>query len=280
MILASREKMFAVLACILVAIMVLGCSKNDEFKGDYKLIRIEARDESGRDEEFFSIYEKYGIFYATLTIEKEGNAYIKMTGTDDTLSFSYDENYFIDPDSGKKDRYKFENDEISISSLSFLGSAKVVFKKMTSEEAEELKNGYSVEDYQKAEKEAEEVIVKYVESLDVSQLSAYERTRISNDGRCYDELAEAAQLAAYRSAVEQVLNEGHTYRISFSKNGTVIYLDSKEVSSDDPFCIEMENRISDYKKYKVGSKLGGEYIIDILSDGTIQKTKAPRSLNN
>lgn len=275
----TRKKL-VVLVCILVAIMVLGCSKDDGFEGDYKLIRIEASDESRRDEEFFSIYEKYGIFYATLTIEKEGNAYIKMTGTDDTLPFSYDEQYFIDPESKKKDRYKFENNEISLSGSNLLGSGKVIFEKMTPEESEKFKKGFSEEDFQKAEKEAEEVIIKYIESLDINELSILERTRISNDKCYYDELAEAAQIAVCRSDVEKILNEGHTYRISFSKTGTVIYLDSKEVSSDDPFCIEMENRISDYKKYKVGSILGGEYIIDILSDGTIQQTKAPKSLNN
>ncbi len=274
----TKKKLFAVLVCILVAMMALGCSKEDEFPGDYKLICIDTRDESRRDEDFFNIYEKYGIFYATLTIEKDGNASLKMIETDEVLTFSYDEKYFIDPESKKKDRYRYENNEISLSGSGILGSGKAVFKKMTPEESEKLKNGYSDEDFQKAEKEAEEVIVKYIESLDIKELSIIERTRISNDEWYYASLAEAAQIASYRSDVEKVLNEGHTYTISFSKNGTVIYMDSKEVSADDPFCIGMEERISNYTNYKVGSKLGGEYIIDVLSDGTVQKTKAPRSI--
>ncbi len=274
----TKKKLFAVLVCILVAMMALGCSKEDEFPGDYKLICIDTRDESRRDEDFFNIYEKYGIFYATLTIEKDGNTSLKMIGTDEVLTFLYDEKYFIDPESKKKDRYRYENNEISLSGSGILGSGKAVFKKMTPEESEKLKNGYSDEDFQKAEKEAEEVIVKYIESLDIKELSIIERTRISNDEWYYASLAEAAQIASYRSDVEKVLNEGHTYTISFSKNGTVIYMDSKEVSADDPFCIGMEERISNYTNYKVGSKLGGEYIIDVLSDGTVQKTKAPRSI--
>jgi hypothetical protein len=262
----TKKKLFAVLVCILVAMMALGCSKEDEFPGDYKLICIDTRDESRRDEDFFNIYEKYGIFYATLTIEKDGNASLKMIGTDEVLTFLYDEKYFIDPESKKKDRYRYENNEISLSGSGILGSGKAVFKKMTPDESEKLKNGYSDEDFQKAEKEAEEVIVKYIESLDIKELSIIERTRISNDEWYYASLAEAAQIASYRSDVEKVLNEGHTYTISFSKNGTVIYMDSKEVSADDPFCIGMEERISNYTNYKVGSKLGGEYRIDVLSD--------------
>ncbi len=277
MIMATRRKLMVFL-CIIVSVMSLGCSKKDEFQGDYKLIRVEAYDESKRDEEFFNIYEKYGIFYATLTIEKEGSAFIKAVGSDEAFTFTYDENYFIDPESEKKDRYTFENSEILISGSSIFGSAKAVFKKMTPEESEKWNKGYSDEDYQKAEKEAEEVIVKYIESLDINELSVLERTRISNDIWVYDEFAEVAQIAAFDDEVIEILKEGHTYTISISKNGTVICMDSKETSDDDPFCIEIEKRISDYKKNKVGSKLGGDYIIDVLSDGTVQKTKAPMAL--
>ncbi|MBR3483645.1 MAG: hypothetical protein IKH42_03120, partial [Lachnospiraceae bacterium] len=69
--------------------------------------------------------------------------------------------------------------------------------------------------------------------------------------------------------------EGHTYTISFSKNGTVVFLDSKEASTDDPFCIELEKRIPDYRDYRVKSQMGGEYFIDVLPDGTVRKTKEP-----
>ena len=274
----TKKKLFVILVCILVAMMALGCSKEDEFPGEYKLICIDTRDESRRDEDFFNIYEKYGIFYATLTIEKDGNASLKMIGTDEVLTFSYDEKYFIDPESKKKDRYRYENNEISLSGSGILGSGKAVFKKMTPEESEKLKNGYSDEDFQKAEKEAEEVIAKYIESLDIKELSIIERTRIADDSMCYSSLAEAAQIAVFSKEVTKILQEGHTYKISFSTDGTVIYLDSKEVSEDDPFCTEIGKCIFDYKDYKVRSKLGSEYIIDILSDGTVQKTKAPRSI--
>ncbi len=270
----TLKKMHIVLVGILIA-MVLGCSKEDEFLGNYKLICIDAHDESRRDEEFFNVYEKYGIFYATLTIEDDRNAYIEMVGTDEIFSFSYNEDYFIDIESNKKDGYKYENNEISISSSDLFNSSKAVFKKMTPEETYKLKNGYSNEEYQKAESEAEELLANYIDSLNISELSGLEKTRISNDRWCYDELAEVAQIAVYAREVERILSDGHSYKISFSKNGIVISKDNNEVTDSDPFCQEIEKYISNYKQYKVGSKLGGEYIIDVLSDGTVQKTKAP-----
>ena len=275
MLMTTRRKMFLVLICIVVSVMVLGCSKEDEFQGDYKLILVDTKDESKRDEAFFQIYEKYGIFYATLTIEEDGNAYIKVAGQDEKYSFSYDDKHFIDPETNKKDRYKFENGEISLSGSSIFGSARVVFKKMTPEESEKLKNGYLEEDFHKAETEAQEVVIEYMKTLDKSHLSIIERTRISTDKSNYDGLVQGAELAVYDKEVEDILKEGHTYTISFSKTGTVVFLDSKEASEDDPFCIDLEQYISDYKDCKVRSQMGSEYIIDVLSDGTVRKTKEP-----
>ncbi len=274
-LMATRRKMLAVLMCIVVSIMALGCSKEDEFQGDYKLIRIESKDENKRDEEFFEIFEKYNIFYGTLTIEEEGKAYLKSAGSDELYSFSYDEEYFIDPETKKKDRYVFENGEISLRGSSLFGSARMFFKKMTPEESEILKNGFLEEDFHKAEKEADEIISKYIQSLDKSQLSILERTRIATDKSNYDEIAGYAIFVSYNREVEKVLQEGHTYTISFSKNGTVVFLDSKEASADDPFCIELEKRIPDYRDYRVKSQMGGEYFIDVLPDGTVRKTKEP-----
>ena len=128
MIMATRRKLMVFL-CIIVSVMSLGCSKKDEFQGDYKLIRVEAHDESKRDEEFFNIYEKYGIFYATLTIEKEGSAFIKAVGSDEAFTFTYDENYFIDPESEKKDRYTFENSEYRFPGPVFLAQLKRYLKR-------------------------------------------------------------------------------------------------------------------------------------------------------
>ena len=273
-----RRRMFFIMLCILLTLMITGCSKDeDKIQGDYKLVSIESDNESKRNEEFFKVYEKYGIFYASLVIENDGKACLKPVGTDELL-LTYDDNYLIDPNSGEKIEYKFENGELSFSVSSLLGSSKCVFKKMTSDESEKLKKGYSEEDYQKAEKEAEEIIAKYIESIDINNLSSVEKTRIAKDKQSYDELYEAILIISFDNEIKKLLEAGHSYKISFSKNGTVVYIDNKEVSDTDPFCIQLEERIKNYKEYKVCSGLDKEYIIDITSEGTVQKTVEPQSL--
>ena len=272
----AYEKIVVMSVLIMSMFQLTGCGSNEnDIVGDYKITRIDSLDENHRDEEYFKVYENYGIFFATLSVNEDGSASINSAGSDESINMTYDENYFTVKDNDNKVKYKFENGVISLSEFGALASGKLTFKKMTSEEQEAFKKGFTEEDLKKAVKEASELDAKYIKETDNSFLSYVENSRRATDAQNYDEICMAAQIAAFDTNVQERLKAGHTYSIVMTPDGTQAYSDGNALDDSDPFCVQLNSFLSNYKAIKVRSSLGGEYIVDIDSDGTVKETSAP-----
>ena len=249
----------------------------ENFAGYYKMIEIS----SGKtimSQEYFDIFEKHGIFLITMNIKEDG--YATVTQYEDSKKedlYIYDDFSFKHTENNNELLYVFKKGQLILLESSILGNAKSTFVKMTDKEISILEKGFSDEEFSLATEEASKYLETDEKLKGNEYISYLERSRKALDEEDYLSLYYCAQLAICNEKVAEKIHSGHPYRIVMTKEGTMILMDGKEVSSEDLFYLEIAKAYrSDFcETVKIRAKDGDEYIIDIDTDLNIIKTKAP-----
>ena len=252
--------------------------------GYYKMTSVTSQGTT-MSQDYFDIYEKYGIFLSVIYIQEDGYAYFYMMGQETNQEkelYTYDDTFFTNVENGSELVYVLKNGELTLVEASILGNVKATFVRMTDDEIAIWEKGYSAEDFKSAEQEAMKLLENDEQLKNDKYLSYIEKSRRAQDEMEYSALVSYSQFAVTEKDIIEILSAGHSYRVIMTKEGTKVLLDDKEVTEEDPFYKLLEQfywgDFTDTINVKASNV--DEYIIDIGSDLTITQTKAPEKTSD
>ena len=249
----------------------------EDFTGYYKITEISASGVT-MSHEYFDIFEKHGAFLITINIKDDGTAVV--TQYEDSRRedvYTYDDSSFKHIEKNNELLYVFKDGRLTLLEAGLLGSAKSTFVKMTEEEIAVMEKGFSVEEFSLATEYASKLLENDEQLKNNEYISYIEKSRRATDESDYMALYSYAQVALCDEEIAEMLNSGHSYSIIMTKDGTKILMDGTEVTSEDLFYKRMLELFgNDFcADIKIRGSVGDEYIIDIGTDLTVTKTKAP-----
>ena len=248
-----------------------------EYAGVYKMTSMNS-DDMDIKKGYFDIFEKHGIFMATMELTENGHAKLVFnSGNESVAEYTITDKYFVDDETGRKLVYVFKDGEVTLFEQSILSTVDSTFVKMTDSEIAIWKKGYSEEELQKAAEEVTEYLKNDQEYQDSVYKSYIEKSRRASDDLDYSGFVDASQLAVLDQDVSKELEKGHSYSIVITKEGLSVLKDGKKVDQNDPFYKCLVKYTSDYtvETSKVRSSFAEKYVIDVTSDGTVKRTQAP-----
>ncbi len=249
----------------------------EDFYGYYKIIYI-SMNNTVLSKEYFDIFEKYGIFAATAFISADGYAEFSLAMDEEEPDrYSFDGTSFKRLSDGSEILYVYKDGILTTLEAEIVGNIKVDFVKMTEDEINRFKKGFTEEDFENAVGEANALYAKNAQNNNSEYLNYIEKARRADDALKYSELYELAQIALVTNDVIDMLNAGHSYRIIMEKERARLLVDGVDADEEDPVYKLIAGYVGNdfLSQYVIRGSNASEYIIDISSDMKITKTVSP-----
>lgn len=223
------KRIKSILLSLILIVVLTGCG--NKMVGTYKMTRYKIDGAENMTKDIKKLYDKYDIFYGTLTVDDNNKAKLYLTGEDETQTYKYNEDSFTDSDSNELS-YDFDENsgELSLNGKIDGQKVKMSFEKMTEEEEKQAKKPVDEDDLDKI-------------------IQALEKGKRATDIEAYNSLVEAANVALTNENVYlAVWKEDIT--IGFSSKG-VTFNGTPSESCTDEVCQVMKRSLPNLDEMKV-----------------------------